>query len=257
MDEAIQFLLTLQSYDMRFDELERNLENIPKNIAQLEADIGQWNWKIDQDKIQIQSVKLEIQKLEKEIQGIKEVVTATRYRFICAKNPKEIESLTKKIEDGTHKITQMEEQLLVKMFEIDAKEADFSFLQRTSDEEIQKLSNGREHQRQLAIDLEKNKIEVLDKIAVMRKILQENHINWLQHYDRTKKAIRKMPCVVELELGNFCGGCHLKLSDYNNRTMDSKFPFMICESCARMILLAPFDAYDDVDDIDAKKLSFS
>jgi predicted nucleic acid-binding Zn-ribbon protein len=257
MDEAIQFLLTLQDYDMHLDELERNLKNFPKSIADSEADIGQWNQKIAQEKIQNQSIKLEIKGLEKEIEEIKEAVTASRHRLAFTRSPRELESLTKKIEDRTCKLEQMEEQLLVKMFEIDSKEADFSLLQQTSAEEIQKLSNEREYRQQLAIKLEKNKAEVRDKIAVMRKILQENHGHWLQHYDRTKRTIRKMPCVVGLELGNFCGGCHLKLSDYNSRTVDRNFPFMICESCARMILLTPFDECDDADEIDGDNVKNS
>ncbi|MDR1906777.1 MAG: hypothetical protein LBQ03_00965 [Puniceicoccales bacterium] len=256
MDETIQFLLTLQNYDMRLDELARNLENIPQNIVRLEADIGQRNQRIVQEKTQIQGTKLETQKSEKEMQQIEGEIATARYKLALSKIPKESDILTKKIEDGMDKAAQMEEMLLHKMFELDSKEAEFSILQRTSTEEIQKLRNEQEYQRQLAVDLEKNIIEVQNKIVVMRKILQENCAHWLQHYDRTKKAIHKMPCIVERKPGNFCGGCHLKLSDYNDQTIDSKFPFMICESCARMIVLIPKEE-DDFNEIYQKITKYS
>jgi predicted nucleic acid-binding Zn-ribbon protein len=238
MDETIQFLLTLQNYDMRLDELERNLRDIPQNIAGLEEVDNQWNQKTAQEKAQIQNIKLEIQKLEKEIQVIEETIATCKYKLALTRNSKESESLAKKIEDEQRKMVQQEESLLGKMFELDDREAKFSILQQTARDEILRTQDEQKYQRQRITDLEKNRTEVQSKIAVMRKILQENHSDWLWHYDGTKKAIHKMPCVVELKGGNVCGGCHLKLSDYNDQRVDSDFPFIICESCARMIIVA-------------------
>ncbi|MDR1590802.1 MAG: hypothetical protein LBR92_02275 [Puniceicoccales bacterium] len=236
MDEAIQFLLTLQNYDMRLSELEQNLSNIPQNIADLATNIAQLNRKIVREKEQIQSVKLNIQKLEKEIQGIEEKIAIDKYKLALARNPKESESLAKKIEDEQCKISLQEELLLQTMLELDDKKIEFSAFQQTAQDEIFKIQSEQEYQQQRTVDLEKNRVEIQNKIAVMRSILQENHVHWLQHYDKTKKAIHKMPCVVAFRPGNVCGGCHLKLSDYNDQTTDPYFPFMICESCARMIM---------------------
>jgi predicted nucleic acid-binding Zn-ribbon protein len=237
MDEAIQFLLTLQNYDMRLDELERNLRDLPQDIADLEMNIVQWNQQIDQEKAQIQNVKLEIQKLEREIQVIEETIATCKYKLALTRNSKESESLTKKIEEEQRKMAQREESLLSKMFALDDREAEFSTLQQSAQEEVLKIQREQEYQRQRITDLGENGTEVQDKIAAMRKILHESHSDWLQRYDGTKKAIHKMPCVVELKAGNVCGGCHLKLSDYNGQRIDSDFPFMICESCARMIII--------------------
>ncbi|MDR2812215.1 MAG: hypothetical protein LBB05_00240 [Puniceicoccales bacterium] len=238
MDEAIQFLLTLQNYDMRFNELEQNLKSIPQSVTDLKATIAQWEQKITQEKAQIQNIKLKIQKLEKEMSSAEEIITTCKCKLTFTRNPKESENLTKKVEDEQHKIMQMEELLLGKMFELEDKEAEFSTFQQTTQNEILKIKNEQKYQQQRTVDLEKNRTEVQNKIAAMRKILQENHAHWLHHYDRTKKTIHKMPCVVELRSGNVCGGCHLKLSSYNNQTINSNFPFIICESCARMIVIA-------------------
>jgi predicted nucleic acid-binding Zn-ribbon protein len=221
---------------MRLIELERNLNDIPQNIADLEAAVTQWNQKITQEKKQIQDIKLEIQKLEKEISSSEEIVATCKYKLAFTKNPKEYESLARKIEDEQNKISQLEELSLHKMFALDDKKLSIS--EQITQNEILKIQNERKHQQQRIVDLEKNKFEIQNKITVMREILQKNHTHWLHHYDRTKKAVHKMPCVVELKPGNFCGGCHLKLSDYNDQMTDSHFPFTICESCARMIVAA-------------------
>jgi predicted nucleic acid-binding Zn-ribbon protein len=238
MNEAIQLLLALQNYDMRLIELERILCHIPQAIADLETTTAQWNQKITQEKEQIQNTKLEIQKLEKEISSSEEIITTYKYKLAFTKNPRESENLTKKIEDERNKMSQWEELSLHKMFELDDKKIKLSISEQAAQNEILKIQNEREYEQQQIVNLEKNKTEIQNKIAAMRKILQENHDHWLYHYDKTKKAIHKMPCVVELRSGNFCGGCHLKLSDYNNQTSDPRFPFMICESCARMIVAA-------------------
>jgi predicted nucleic acid-binding Zn-ribbon protein len=222
---------------MRLIELERNLNDIPQSIADLEVAIAQWNRKITQEKEQIQNIKLEIQKLEKEISSSEETIATCKYKLAFTKNPKESENLTKRIEEEQNKISQWEELSLHKMFELDDKKLSTS--EQIAQDEILKIQNEREHQQQRTLDLEKNKSEIKNKIAVMRKVLQENHTHWLHYYDKTKKAIHKMPCVVELNPGNFCGGCHLKRSDYNDQTVDSHFPFIICESCARMIITLP------------------
>jgi predicted nucleic acid-binding Zn-ribbon protein len=233
MNEAIQLLLALQNYDMRLIELERNLRDIPQSFADLEAATTQWNRKITQQKKQIQDIELELQKLEKEISSSEETIAACKYKLAFTKNPKESENLAKKIEEEQNKMSQREELSLHKMLELDDKKLSIS--EQIAQDEILKIQREREHQQRRTVDLKKNKTEIQNKIAAMREILQENHGHWLHHYDKTKKAIHKMPCVVKLKPGNFCGGCHLKLSDYNDQTTDSHFPFMICESCARMI----------------------
>jgi predicted nucleic acid-binding Zn-ribbon protein len=247
MDEAIRFLLTLQNYDMRFGELEQNLNDSPQNIADLEANIDQWNRKIIREKDQIQSIKLEIQKLEKEIQVVEETITTCKYRLALTRNLKESETLAKKIEDEQRKMSQQEELLLHGMLELDDKESEFSRIQQTAQDEILKIRNNQEYQRQWISDLEKNRAELQNKIAVMRDILRESYPLWLQHYDRTKGAIYKMPCIVELRPGNICGGCHLKLLDYDDQKVNPHFPLMICESCGRMIIvtreLCPQDSH--------------
>ncbi|MDR1366325.1 MAG: hypothetical protein LBJ13_00210 [Puniceicoccales bacterium] len=240
MDEAIRFLLTLQSYDMRFNELERKLKNIPKSIADLEMNIVQWDRKIAQEKEQVQNVKLEIQKLEKKIQTLEETLVASKYRLALTRNPKESGNLTKKIEDEWLKMSQQEELLLGKMFELDTKETEFSTLLRTAQNEIFKIQNEQKCQREQITDLEKNKGEIQNKIAVMRNILRENHAHWLQYYDGIRGV--KMPRIVELRSDNICGGCHLKLSNYNDQRVDSNFPFIICESCGRMIVTTELSA---------------
>jgi predicted nucleic acid-binding Zn-ribbon protein len=242
MDEAIQFLLTLQSYDMRLHELMQNLSNISPNIAALDADIDQLNQKMIQKKISIQNVKLEIQKWEKDLKSLEEIIVANKYKLAVIKNLKEYEILAKKIKEEECKTAQLEELLLNRMFEIDSMQLEFSNLQQTVDGEIQRLQDAKEKQRQFADNLKENIAELSHKIVGIRGIIQSNHAHWLRHYDGTKKAVRKMPCIVYVK--NYCcGGCNLKLSG-SISALDPAFPFVICESCARMILLTPKEEND-------------
>ncbi|MDR0590762.1 MAG: hypothetical protein LBG09_02840 [Puniceicoccales bacterium] len=234
MDEAIRFLLTLQNYDMRLCELIQNHSHIPQNIAALEGDIEMSNRKIIQEKNAIQNAKLETQKLEKDFKSSEEMIAAGKYKLAFTKNPKEYEILAKTIADEECKMAQLEELLLRGMLENDSRQLEFSNLQQTVGVEIQRLQNEKERQRQLSAHLEENIAELNHKIAVIRGIIQENHGRWLRHYDETKKAIRKMPCIVFVKNNQYCGGCNLRLSG-NIAAPDPDFPFTICESCARLI----------------------
>jgi predicted nucleic acid-binding Zn-ribbon protein len=152
-------------------------------------------------------------------------------------NPKEYKNLEQKIAVEEQKIAQLEELWLNKTLEMESKEAELAGLQQTSNGEAQKLQEEWNRQEQYSQNLEGNRAELRGKIEAMRKIVKESHNHWLRPYDETKKAVRKMPCIVELRGGNFCGGCNLKLSDYSNLTANPQFPFAVCESCARLILL--------------------
>jgi predicted nucleic acid-binding Zn-ribbon protein len=258
MEEAIQFLFNLQSYDMRLVELIQNLANVPQNIVDFDERIEQLKQNIVQEKTQIQDRKLEIQKLEKEVKSSEEGIISIKHKLAFTKNLQDYNNLAQKIAGEESKITHTEEILLAKMFEVDSLETEFADRQQIVALEIQKLRNEQDHQRQRTVDLEENINKVQNKIAVMRQILQENHTHWLQCYDNTKKAIRRMPCIVELRNVNFCGGCHLKLSDYQDKTVDPHFPFMICDSCARMILLSPEMDFDETEnDSDGVEISCS
>jgi chromosome segregation ATPase len=246
MDEAIQFLLTLQNYDMRLYELTQNLEDLPHHILALESDIKKLEQKIAQAKTQLQNLKLETQKLETELKSSEEAVF--KCKLALTKNPQEYEFLIKKIESEAIKITQMEENFLEKMFTVDSKQSEFIELEQTINSEIQKLRQEQIRQNQTTNDLENNINEVQNKILVIRGILQENHASWLEYYDKTKKAIRKMPCMVNLKNNEYCGGCHLKVSG-NFHDMDRQLPFIVCESCARLILV-PVTVTEEIDEME-------
>ncbi|MDR0418051.1 MAG: hypothetical protein LBH08_01270 [Puniceicoccales bacterium] len=235
MNEAIQIFLTLQNYDIRFNELEQKSKNISKSIADLEMNIIQWDRKIAQEKEEVQNIKLEIQKLEKKVQTTEETLAASKYQLALTRHSKESGILTKKIEDEWLKMSQKEELLLGKMLELDTKETEFSTLLQTAQSAILKIQNEQKDQRQHITDLEKNKSEIQNKIMAIRNILQENHAHWLKYYDRIQGI--KMPRIAELRSDNICGGCYLKLSNYNNQRVDSNFPFIICEFCGRMIVI--------------------
>ncbi|MDR1303576.1 MAG: hypothetical protein LBJ81_03100 [Puniceicoccales bacterium] len=238
MDEAIRFLLALQDYDMRLRELMQNRSHIPQNIAALDEDIEASNRKIIQEKNAIQNAKLETQKLEKDFKSSEEMIAAGKYKLAFTKNSREYEILAKTIADEERKVAQWEELLLERMLENDSRQSEFSHLQEAANGEIQRLQNEKERQRQLSTHLEENIAELNRKIAAMRGIIQENHGRWLRHYDETKRAIRKMPCIVFVKNNQYCGGCNLKLSG-NISAPDPAFPFIICESCARLISIAP------------------
>jgi predicted nucleic acid-binding Zn-ribbon protein len=236
MDEAIRFLLTLQDYDMRLCKLIQNRSHIPQNITALDGDIEMSSQKIIQEKNAIQNVKLETQKLEKDFKSSEEMIVAGKYKLAFTKSHREYEILAKTIADEERKVAQLEEVLLKRMLENDSRQLEFASLQQTVNSEIQRIQNEKERQQQLSAHLEENIAELNHKIAVIRGIIQENHGRWLRHYDETKKAIRKMPCIVFVKNDQYCGGCNLRLSG-NIAAPDPDFPFIICESCARLILI--------------------
>jgi predicted nucleic acid-binding Zn-ribbon protein len=247
MDESIQFLLTLQSYDMRASELMQKLAHLPGEIETLDRRIKEVESQWLQKKEKIKNLNQNIRNREQDLQSIEDQVAKDKYKLALTKNPQEYAILSKKIDANGKKIETLEEELIAKLMEFDGENAQLKNEQSINGEKIEGIKAEKNGKLGMVVKLKENGDEIGQKIKTIRQVLLENHPHWLERYDRAQKAIRKMPCIVHLKNDQYCGGCNLKLSG-NNFAVDGTFPFAVCESCARLILIASEEIADSDED---------
>ncbi|MDR2806756.1 MAG: hypothetical protein LBB11_01195 [Puniceicoccales bacterium] len=239
MDEYIQFMLALQDYEIRSLELTRKLGHIPQEIRDLDFKIDAYKQQQLRQMEKAQNLKKMIRDVEQNLKFEEDQLNQNKSKLNLVKNQQEYKIFSKKIEDNTRKIEALEETLMTKLLELDEfnlRSGENASASTCEEENIAIIKNQRAEKEATISHLIENNEEIKSKMMAIRDILQKNYPICLRYYDGAKQAIHKMPAVVYLKDERYCGGCHLKLS-HGNLILDHGLPFIVCESCARLVLI--------------------
>ncbi len=226
----IECLLKLQSLDKAKHDSELSFTRAPEEIASIDAKIKQE----EQQLLTVKKILSEKEKLrddcEKETKKAEEQLIRLKGQQALVKKVDEFEAINKEIEQTIKKISDFEDKELMLIDEIEEEKKTVAFMEKAVAHNMQNL---RDERKAVEARIQKSK-ETFDAINTQ---LDEQRKQcdpvYLQAYDRVRKNVTRLPCVVPFR-DSICGGCHMKTSQSANALKDaSKLHY--CEQCGRIL----------------------
>jgi predicted nucleic acid-binding Zn-ribbon protein len=230
-DPQIEKLLIVQDRDIALQKIEQELARLPQERAAIEKQISAEEANMEAAGHALKEKEVQRHELDTEVQAKETAIAKFRTQQLEVKKNDEYRALTHQIEQSEKDISDLEEQEIELMLEIDSTREAFEADKAKIDERIiiEKkqivLLGEREENLKASIDEAKAAVESA------RGGAEES---FLEHYDRVKKLSKRPPYVVCIE-AHKCGGCHLRVSnEVSSEAMNAGDP-TFCDQCARMV----------------------
>ncbi len=230
-DPSIEKLLYLQECDARCDRIKDQLRRIPLEIEDYEKKIKKDEHSIDQKSSSIMDLEVRRREFDNEVAAAEEQIIRYKNQQLLVKKNEEYQALQNEIDTMSSKISDLEDEEIALMIEIDeAREsAQLDEIERRQRiEEFRRHIDQRgEHRKEFEGEL--GEAEMAVKEAVKR--LQDGESR-IYHY--VKKQTKRFPLVVRI-VEHMCTGCHIKLpTDIEVATRKSK-ELTRCHNCGRIL----------------------
>ena len=122
MKEQIQALVQLQDIDYQANKVQIELEEGRRKLNSLESDLQELAEKISIQTEEMQAVRKRQRELEGEIEAAKILAERSRERLSSIKSNREYKALLREIDDGTKRISDMEEEVMEIMTQVEEAE---------------------------------------------------------------------------------------------------------------------------------------
>jgi predicted nucleic acid-binding Zn-ribbon protein len=156
--EQIQALVQLQDIDDQANKVQIELEEGRAKLTSLETDLQELAEKISIRTEEMQAVQKRQRELEGEIEAAKALAERSRERLSSIKSNREYKALLREIDDGSKRITEMEEEVMEIMTQV---------------EETQKVISGLEEEKKaVATAVEDEAANVSSRSADVEKKLK-------------------------------------------------------------------------------------
>lgn len=230
-DPQIEKLLIVQDRDVALQKIEQELARIPQERAKLEALIEAEKENIEAAGQALKEKEVQRNELDHAVKGREADIERFKNQQLQVKKNDEYRALTQQIEQAESEISQLEENEIELMLEIDTTREAFKAEKATIDQRIKE-------QLEQIKDLGEREQNLKDSIEAAKQALEESRTgvesNYIEHYDRVKQIAKRAPYVVPIE-AHKCGGCHLRVSnEVSSGAMDAGEPHF-CDQCARMV----------------------
>lgn len=226
---AIEPLLILQ-------DREHTRRTVAQHLAAVPGDKARVQTRIDAEKAAIEAAKAEWQELESkkklletEIGSAESKLAKYRTQQSLVKKNDEYQALGHEISTAEKGISQLEEQELEIMYEIDAAKERFAAAEKELQDNIadhqSRLADLAERESSLAAELKEAEVAVEGARVAL-------DVKSLRLFDQI--APRTFPVCVSVE-GSKCGGCHLRVSGEAEGVARKGEELGRCDQCGRII----------------------
>lgn len=229
--EWLQRLLILQDRDSHCDGIKRQLEDIPLEISREEASILELEAAHAVLEEELKSLELKRLDLEGEVELAEEHIVKYKTQQLQVKKNEEYKALEHEIETLQNKVSELEDEELQLLEDIDQKQARLN----TSGESVT------EQKRILEIHvqrLKENFASFSSELEAAQNAVKECETGIdpgiLQQYWYVKGQIKRPPMVVPVEDGR-CKGCHLKVSGEVESEARRGMELVRCDNCSRIL----------------------
>lgn len=231
---SITALLVLQDRDQTLRELQRDLERIPLEVARAKTRLEGSELGLEKARKALQENELAIRKLEMDVKTRRESITRLHLqRFETRKNEEytamgheieNYESQVHNLEDTELDLMEQAEKLKAAFAEAQAAEA---AIKRDVEDEIKAFALRKQTEEERIKEVE------ADRAVAIAGIPDEAALALYQ-----RLAPRKFPPVVAIELGDNCGGCHMKLTNSTATEVKLGKRLVPCDHCGRIVYLS-------------------
>ena len=232
MIELIQPLLELQ-------ELEKDLLNVKKqhslcesNFTSLESLRQKLLDELSKLKADFVQKKQAYQEGEANLEQLENLLVQQKARQATAKKSEEFKALEVAIHQTEDKISELQEQLINALDELEIFEKNLEKNKQLTDEKLNDLSKQQTQNQQQKSN---NEGLIERKVALLKAFEEKLKGPFYEAYLNLRKCNKAIPRVVPLTEDKKCSGCFLALSaELISKLNDAKAP-VFCEHCGRIL----------------------
>ncbi len=214
---------------MAIVEAQRSFEEYPQKRQRLQKALEQKDQEVLRTQKEIEELDRKRRRMEKDLEELRDRLRKSKIRLLEVKNNKEYEAVLNEIEWAKNAISDLEEQILVIMEELERRQAELPSLKervRVEKEQINAQIKGldEEHEelQKKVVEWQREKVEVL-KVA---------DPGVLRLYESLKK---KRGFAIALVKQEVCQGCFMRIPPqlYNEILKNEKI--YTCPNCQRIL----------------------
>lgn len=232
VSEPIEQLLILQDRDARCEHIQKQLAQIPLERAQITAEIEKERQAVAMVEAAVTALMAQNQRLEGDAEEVGGKIVKYKTQQMQVKKNEEYKALEHEIDLLNTRISELEDEQLAVLDQIDAKREDLKAAKETCAKEISLL------EKRLAALSEaeaENQAQLDDAVAAVEHARGKTGAKTLQAYDFVKGQVRRPPYVCPLEEGR-CMGCRIRVSaDVDSQARRSSETLARCDSCGRIV----------------------
>lgn len=232
-DPQIEKLLNVQTYDIKLQKTELDLSRLPKERAAYQAKIESERVCIEDARQALAALEVRRKDLDSQSKSLESEIQRFRNQQLQVKKNEEYRALTGQIEQAQATISDLEEQEIELMFEIDtakdAFEQEKGLIEDRIAEQEKLISLLSEKEQSLSQSLDTARQDY----ASARSDVDPHY---LEQYDRVRKLVKRAPYLAPI-VSQKCGGCHLRVSNEVSHAAGSGGEPHFCDQCARIVYI--------------------
>jgi len=230
LDEKLKALLTMQSIDTQFDNINREKEEAPKEIEKLREGLNLLKNAMEQDLSTLEELKKERRKVERELEEIEPKLNKSKLRLNEVKSNREYQAVLKEIEELKELNFQKEEVVIKWMEEIEIQEKECADNTVRWEKSQQEYENKEKQFSQRMRELDKEVQSLNEKRVQLSPNVDEG---LLRRYNAFRAHLRGR--VVVPVIDGVCQECHLGIPPQQYNELIKGDSLQSCPHCSRII----------------------
>ena len=231
LDPQIEKLLIVQDRDTALQKIEQELARVPREKAAIERQISEEMEAIEAARQTLQAKEVERHELDNDVKSKETAIQRFRNQQLEVKKNDEYRALTQQIEQTEATISEMEEEEIGLMLEIDTLRERFETEKAGIEERIAERRRQLEKMAERKLNLEASIAEAQAALDAARSAVDPGY---LEPYVRVRKMAKRPPYVVPIE-DHKCTGCHLRVSNDVVKEAQHAGEPHFCDQCSRMV----------------------
>lgn len=230
MKADISKLLEMQKLDAERSEKELQIAQHPKRLKEIEEVFLDAANAVNDAKARLEAMEKKRQDMRAQRRALEEKAFNYKIQLATIKKQSDYEAISADIEKSKQKASEIEEEEIQVLFEIDESrekisqmEASLPSVRADADLKISKLNETFSEEKKLHETLS-------SKISELKNEIPES---FLSVYERLRKSGKKLPILVALTPKG-CSGCFIRVSSLPSEIANSATP-VCCEHCGRIL----------------------
>jgi predicted nucleic acid-binding Zn-ribbon protein len=228
----VEQLLKVQEKDLRIGKLQEQVDAVPREKAKVQAMLDDEKKTLETVKAKVVDEEKRIKTLEIEAESLQAKQRDFESKSTMIKNNEDYRAALHQIEMCKHKISELEEQELVLMEDLEAARVALA-------DEKKAYAATEKRAEQMGKDLNTRAMNCqaqIDKLQAERDELAASVPSTnLNRYDRVRKnRPPAQPVLVPVDHSNICGGCHMNLPA-QDRVNAARGQSVSCPNCGALV----------------------
>lgn len=229
----IEKLLSLQSKDAQLASVKARLDSVPREIAAKRAGISAAEAECDAAKSELEAAEKLRGQMRSQRRELEEKVFKYKNQLLEVKKNDDYVAINAEIDRLAKRASEMEEEELGVLFDIDAKRERLEGVEAAAKRQIEAIEEEISAINAAKISIEADFAEAEKEVGAARA---EVSPAFLEAYDRLKASKIAFPIAARVE-GSLCTGCFLKVSGERLDALKNSDGPVFCEQCGRIIFL--------------------